>query len=125
MSYGFRFFDTQTYVKAGQVLSEPILWKGISRTLPVGSLDDISLTLPKDRSRKVDVRVKIDHPLVAPLAMGTIVGSLDIYDGEEKLTTRPLISLEEAPAGGWWKRAWDALHLFFLNMLGSDNFTYK
>ena len=125
LSYGFRFFDTQTYVKAGQVLSEPILWKGTDRTLPVGSLDDISLTLPKDRNRKVDVRAKIDHPLVAPLAMGTIVGSLDIYDGEKKLATRPLISLEEAPAGGWWKRAWDALHLFFLNMLGTENSPYK
>nr|WP_231987172.1 hypothetical protein [Pseudomonas prosekii] len=64
------------------------------------SLDDISLTLPKDRNRKVEVRVKIDHPLMDPLAMGTIVSSLEIYDGEKKLASRPLISLEEARAGG-------------------------
>ena len=85
----------------------------------------LPLSARRDELDMLAVRVKIDHPLVAPLAMGTIVGSLDIYDGEEKLTTRPLISLEEALAGGWWKRAWDALHLFFLNMLGSDNSTYK
>lgn len=120
LSYGFRFFDSQTYVKAAQVLSNPMLWKGEARTLPVGSLDDISLTLPKDRNRKVDVRVNIDHPLVAPIAMGTVVGSLDLYDGENKLATRPLIALEEAPAGGWWKRTWDTVRLFFLSMFGRD-----
>jgi len=123
LSYGFRFFDSQTYVKAAQVLSNPMLWKGEDRTLPVGSLDDIALTLPKDRNRKVDVRVNIDHPLVAPIAMGTVVGSLDLYDCDKKLVTRPLIALEEAPAGGWWKRTWDSLRLFFLNMFATEDAT--
>src|SRR5690606_20506188 len=53
---GFRCFDTQAYAKAGQVLANPMIWKGASRTLTVGLLDDISLTLPKNRDRKTETR---------------------------------------------------------------------
>lgn len=120
LSYGFRFFDTQTYVKAAQVLATPMVWKGEQSTMPVGVLDDISLTLPKNQNRKVDTRVIIDGPLVAPIVTGAVVGTLNLYDGEQKLASRPLIALDQAPAGGWWKRTWDTFRLFFLNLFGGE-----
>ncbi|WP_406642357.1 D-alanyl-D-alanine carboxypeptidase family protein [Pseudomonas californiensis] len=119
LTYGFRFFDTQTYAKATQVLANPLIWKGENRTLPVGLLDDLSLTLPKNPNRKTETRLTIDEPLVAPIAMGAVVGSLTLYEGDEKLATRPLIALEAQATGGWWSRTWDTLKLFFLNLFGA------
>lgn len=86
----------------------------------MGILDDISLTLPKDKDRKVETRMTIDQPLVAPIASGAVVGSVALYDGEQKLVTRPLIALQEEAIGGWWKRAWDSLRLFFLKTFNSE-----
>ncbi|UZJ59152.1 D-alanyl-D-alanine carboxypeptidase [Pseudomonas sp. KU26590] len=120
LAYGFRFFDTQTYAKAAEVLANPMIWKGEARTMPVGVLDEITLTLPKSRNRKVEPRLTIDQPLVAPIAMGTVVGSVTMYDGEQELVTRPLIALQEEAAGSWWKRAWDSVRLFFFNMLNTE-----
>lgn len=122
LTYGFRFFDTQTYAKAAEVMANPMIWKGEERTMPVGVLDEISLTLPKNKNRKVETRVTIDQPLVAPIALGAVVGSIALYDGEQKLVTRPLIALQEEAAGSWWKRAWDSLRLFFLKTFNSDGF---
>jgi D-alanyl-D-alanine carboxypeptidase (penicillin-binding protein 5/6) len=123
LTYGFRFFDTQTYAKAAEVMASPMIWKGEERTMPVGVLDDIALTLPKDKNRKIETRVTLDQPLVAPIALGAVVGSVSLYDGERTLATRPLIALQEEPAGGWWKRAWDSLRLFFLNTFNTDAWT--
>jgi len=120
LTYGFRFFDTQTYAKAAEVLANPMLWKGEARTMPVGVLDEITLTLAKSRNRKVETRLTIDQPLVAPIALGTVVGSVTMYDGEQKLVTRPLIALKEEVAGSWWKRAWDSIRLFFFNTFNTD-----
>lgn len=120
LTYGFRFFDTQTYAKAAEVMANPMIWKGEERTMPVGVLDDISLTLPKNKSRKVDTRVTINQPLVAPIALGTVVGSVALYEGEQKLVTRPLIALQEEATGSGWKCAWDSVRLFFLKTFHSD-----
>jgi len=121
LTYGFRFFDTQTYAKAAQVLANPMIWKGESRTLPVGLLDDLSLTLPKNVNRKTDIRLTINEPLTAPIALGAVVGSLTLFEGDQELATRPLIALQSQAAGGWWARTWDTVKLFFLDLFGATS----
>ncbi|MFJ2536058.1 D-alanyl-D-alanine carboxypeptidase family protein [Pseudomonas sp. NPDC087614] len=117
MGYAFRFYDTQTYKKAGEVLKTAALWKGEKRSIALGLLDDMTLTLPKNRHRKIETRIEIDGPLQAPIAMGTVVGKLELYDAGQLLGSRPLIALEDAEAGSWWKRWWDTTHLFFTQMI--------
>ncbi len=121
LSYGFRFYDTQTYTKAGQVLARPVLWKGEQRTLEVGLLDDISLTLPKNQNRKLETRLNLDDPLVAPIAQGAVVGSLELYEGDQKLASRPLIALQDGESAGWWIRTWDSLKLFIRGFFNSED----
>ncbi|UHC81464.1 D-alanyl-D-alanine carboxypeptidase [Pseudomonas sp. NIBR-H-19] len=116
LNYGFRFFETKTYQKGGQVLAQPRLWKGEKNVISVGLLDDVTLTLPKNSNRKVESRLHINNALEAPIAVGDIVGSYELYDGENKLVTRSLIALEAGEAGGWWTRIWDAFHLFFAGL---------
>ncbi|WP_095094436.1 D-alanyl-D-alanine carboxypeptidase family protein [Pseudomonas sp. Irchel 3A5] len=112
LTYGFRFYENQTFEKALQPLSRPRVWKGAENTLAVGVLDDITLTTPKG-SHKPETRVHIDAPLIAPVEEGAVVGSIDVFDGEQKLATRPLIALEGVEEGGWWTRWTDAVRLLF------------
>lgn len=117
MGYGFRFYDTKTYVEGGEILTESALWKGKQRSIALGLLDDLTLTLPKNTNRKVETRFEIDGPLEAPIAAGTIVGRLELYDDGRKLGSRPLIALEYEEAGTWWTRWWDTMHLFFFRII--------
>lgn len=117
MGYGFRFYDTRTYEKGGKKLIESELWKGKQRSIALGLLDDLTLTLPKNINRKIERRFEIFGPLEAPLAAGTIVGKLELYDDGKKLGSRPLITLEDGDSGARWKRWWDTMHLFFLKTI--------
>jgi D-alanyl-D-alanine carboxypeptidase (penicillin-binding protein 5/6) len=118
LTYGYRFYDTQTYQKAGQTLSTPMVWKADSRVLQVGLLDDVSLTLPKNPHRKTETRLHIDKPLVAPIAVGDVVGTYALYEGDRKLAERPLIALQATEPGSLLSRAWDSLRLFVGNLFG-------
>ena len=113
MGYGFRFYDTQTYKRAGKILMWSALWKGKERSIAVGLLDDMTLTLPKNKNRELETRMEIDGPLEAPIAIGAVVGRLELYDAGQKLGSQPLIALENGEPGNWWKRWWDTMHLFF------------
>ncbi|PKH39689.1 serine-type D-Ala-D-Ala carboxypeptidase [Pseudomonas sp. 43NM1] len=117
MGYGFRFYDTQTYKKAGEILTWSALWKGKNRSIALGLLDDMTLTLPKNKNRDLETRIEIDGPLEAPIAMGTVLGKLELYDAGQKLGSRPLIALEDGEPGNWWTRWWDTAHLFFTQMI--------
>jgi D-alanyl-D-alanine carboxypeptidase (penicillin-binding protein 5/6) len=118
LTYGFRFFDTQTYAKAGHVLATPMVWKAHEDALQVGLLDDVTLTLAKNPHRKTETRILINKPLVAPIAQGSVVGTLQLYEGDNRLAERPLIALESVEVGGWWTRAWDSLRLFIGDLIG-------
>ena len=117
MGYGFRFYDTKTYVEGGEILTESAFWKGKQRSIALGLLDDLTLTLPKNTNRKVETRFEIDGPLEAPIAAGTIVGRLELYDDGRKLGSRPLIALEYEEAGTCWTRWWDTMHLLFFKII--------
>lgn len=117
IGYGFRFYDTQTYKKAGEILTRSPLWKGKNRSIALGLLDDMNLTLPKNKNRELETRMQIDGPLEAPIAIGTVVGTLELYDAGHKLGSRPLIALEDVETGSWWKYWWDTTHLFFTQLI--------
>jgi D-alanyl-D-alanine carboxypeptidase (penicillin-binding protein 5/6) len=48
-----------------------------------------------------------------------VVGSYQVFDGEQRLVSRPLVALADVPAGGWWVRWSDALRLFIKHWLES------
>jgi D-alanyl-D-alanine carboxypeptidase (penicillin-binding protein 5/6) len=88
----------------------------MERTIAVGLLDDLTLTLPKNQNRKVETRLRIDTPLLAPIAIGTVIGTFDLYEGDQRLASRPLVALGAVEQGSWWTRGWDTVHLFFVGL---------
>jgi D-alanyl-D-alanine carboxypeptidase (penicillin-binding protein 5/6) len=111
LTYGFRFFETRNYQKAGQVLATTPVWKASRSTLQVGLLDDLNLTLPKNPGRKTMVHLHLNSPLIAPIAAGSVVGTYELFEGDNKLVERPLVALQAAEQGSWVTRIWDSLRL--------------
>ncbi len=113
LNYGFRFFETHRLYAAGKPLATPVLWKGAEPTIALGVGDDVVVTLP--RGRYGDLKASVDVParLVAPLAKGQKVGSLKVALDGKTLLEQPLIALADAPEGGFFKRLYDGVWMWF------------
>ena len=113
LNYGFRFFETHKLYAANKPLATPVLWKGATPTVGLGVGDDVLVTLP--RGRYGDLKASVDMParLVAPLQKGQKIGTLKVQLDGKTLVEQPLIALEEAPEGGFFKRLYDGTVMWF------------
>ena len=117
LNYGFRFFQNLRPLSAEVTLVEPRVWKGAAESLHAGVLESVVLTVPRERNA-ADISVTVDDQLEAPLSRGDVIGSVQVVRGGEVLFETPLLVLEDAPSGGFFKRLMDALILWFQNLFG-------
>ena len=116
LTYGFRFFETQTFYKAGQELVQAQVWKGTTRQVKAGLAQDLSLTLPKGQVKQLKASMVLEPQLVAPLKQGDVIGKVEVKLGEEVVHSADLIALEPVEEGGFFRRLWDSIRLFFYGM---------
>lgn len=113
LAYGFRYYETHSLYSAGDELSESKLWAGESDSFKLGIAEDVSLTIPRGKIKSLNAVMNIDEIVKAPVVKGQEYGEVVItLDGEELLRA-PLVALETVDEGGFFKRFWDAIMLFF------------
>ncbi|MGD8810568.1 MAG: D-alanyl-D-alanine carboxypeptidase family protein [Gammaproteobacteria bacterium] len=113
LNYGFRFYETRKLFSGGDEVSQSRVWKGASEVVSVGVSDDIYVTAPRGRDDALAANAQLEKQLVAPVAPGEVVGTLEIsYDGTLKRTV-PLITLGNVAEGSLWKRVVDGVELWF------------
>ncbi|HLI17791.1 MAG TPA: D-alanyl-D-alanine carboxypeptidase family protein [Rhodanobacteraceae bacterium] len=113
LNWGFNFYRTHKLYAAGQVLATPRLWKGQADTLELGIADDASVTIPRGQYDKLKATLEIPQRLIAPFKQGQQVGTLRVTFDGNPLVTEPLVVMKDAPEGGFFKRLWDAILLWF------------
>ena len=113
LNWGFNFYRTHTLYAAGQALATPRLWKGATNTLELGIAEDASVTIPRGRYDQLQATLEIPQRLVAPFTKGQRVGTLNVTFDGKPLVSEPLVVLQDAPQGGFFKRLWDAILLLF------------
>ena len=116
LNYGFRFFETLRPLDAGSTLSDGRVWKGQTQQVSLGVLQDVVLTLPRSTA-DVTTELVIDDPLIAPLAVGDIVGRVRLSRAGEPVTEVPLQVLEAVEPAGFFARLWDSIVLWFQQLL--------
>ena len=112
LNYGFRFFETLRLLGAGSVLSDVRVWKGQTQQVPLGVLRDVVLTLPRGTA-DVTTEIVMDDPLIAPLAVGDVVGRITLARAGESITEVPLQVLQAVESAGFFARLWDSIVLWF------------
>ena len=116
LNYGFRFFETQRSLNAGDVLSDARVWKGRSQQVSLGVLEDVVLTLPRSTAN-LTTEIIVDDPLIAPLAVGDVVGRVMLSRAGELVTEVPLQTLDAVEPAGFFARLWDSIVLWFQQLL--------
>jgi D-alanyl-D-alanine carboxypeptidase (penicillin-binding protein 5/6) len=117
LAYGFRYFETHQLYSQGQKLSDNQVWAGGADSVELGVEREIHLTIPRGKHDALKAVMNIDEVIKAPVTKGKEYGELVIsLDGEE-LLREPLIALQSIEEGGFFKRLWDAVALFFSQLL--------
>ncbi|MDR3148095.1 MAG: D-alanyl-D-alanine carboxypeptidase, partial [Treponema sp.] len=96
---------------------EPVqLWKGKQKELRPFVAETPDFTGPRDRGRQLYLSTLITDPLIAPLAAGQSVGTLILSDDSGELRRIPLLAAEDYEEGGFFRRVWDSIRLFFRDL---------
>ncbi|NQD91551.1 D-alanyl-D-alanine carboxypeptidase [Pseudomonas sp. CrR25] len=116
LTYGFRFFETRTFYQKGAELAQAQVWKGAARQLKAGLANDLTLTLPKGQLDKLQAGMTLNPQLIAPIQQGQVIGKVEVKMGEEVVHSADLVALETVEEGGFFRRLWDSIRLFFYGL---------
>jgi D-alanyl-D-alanine carboxypeptidase (penicillin-binding protein 5/6) len=116
LTYGFRFFETQTFYQKGTELAQAPVWKGTERQVKAGLADDLSMTMPKGEIKKLTASMTINPKLVAPIAKGDVIGQVDVKLDDKVVRTANLIAMDAVEEGGIFRRLWDSVRMFFYSL---------
>jgi D-alanyl-D-alanine carboxypeptidase (penicillin-binding protein 5/6) len=113
LNYGYSAYDTVRLFKANQSVQTPRVYKGAANTVQVGVKTDQYITVPRGMGDKVKPQFVLNEPLVAPIANGQQVGTVQIVADGKTLTQFPVVALQAVPQAGIGGRVWDSLLLMF------------
>ncbi len=116
LSYGFRYFKTHTIQAERDVLAEARVWGGTQESVALGVADSIVQTIYRGTEASFSTQITIDPVIKAPVLTGDQLGTLTVLKDGEELLVQPIVAKADVPAGGFFKRTWDAIKLFFWNI---------
>ncbi len=116
LNYGFRYYESEHLFRAGQELMTARVWGGQSEQISVGMTDDVFVTIPRGSRNSLESTVELDSVIKAPIKVGDELGQVKVSFNGEVLVDQPVLALTDVPEGGFFKRLWDAIKLFFVQL---------
>lgn len=120
LTYGFRYYETIPLYDANKSLNTVRLWGGSQDSLSLGIGEDVVITLPRGSREDLSAEMDVDSVIRAPVEKGQNLGELTVSRSDEVVYQGPLIALHKVEQGGLFTRLWDAIYLFFLQLLDGD-----
>jgi len=117
LNYGFRYYQSERLFSAGQELIKSPVWGGAANTLPVGVFENVYVTISRGARNQLESVVDLDSVVKAPVSAGDELGRIRVSYRGEVLVDQPVLALVDVVDGGFLKRIWDAVKLFFVQLL--------
>ncbi len=116
LNYGFRYYETERLFRAGQELVQAKVWGGQVDQVSVGMPEDVYVTIPRGSRNQLESSVDLDSVIKAPIKVGDELGRVRVVLDGETLVDQPVLALTEVSEGGLFKRLWDSIKLFFVQL---------
>lgn len=118
LTWGFRFFETVSPLKAGKDFASEPVWFGDADHVQLGVDRNVYLTLPRGRAKDLKASyVLTQNQLNAPLTKGQTVGTIDFRLDGKSIAQQPLVVLQDVRQGGLFSRLLDSLKLMFHRLM--------
>jgi len=111
LNFGFRFYETHEVFAAAEPVTSIQVFKGAVERLELGLAEPLVVTIPRGRYEDIDASMDIDAPVLAPIASGQALGTLELSLDGERIARRPLTSLQPVAEGGFLSRMLDSVRL--------------
>ena len=85
----------------------PRVYEGTVKTIELGAQNGVAVTVPRGEEGNVQTLTQINQKLVAPIAKGEVVGSVQFVLNGKILKQDPLIALNDVEPAGFFGRMWD------------------
>lgn len=118
LGYGFLFFEGKTFHKKGEVVTEVPLWKGAARTVKAGVAADLAVIVARGTVDTLSTRLVLEPRLIAPVAQGQVIGKIEVLQAESVVSRADIVAVENVEQGGFFRRMWDSIRLFFKGLFG-------
>ena len=118
LNYGFRFFETYTPYTAGEKFATNRIWMGDKEEVDLGILVETPITIPRGQRKNLKATFELDQQLTAPIAKGTVVGTLFLQLEGEDVAQYPLVTLQEVNEGSFFSKIVDYIKLLFNQFFG-------
>ena len=118
LEYGFRFFATQKVLNANQEYKKINIWGGVEKTIGLGVLEDVSITLPRTSFKDLTVNYNYSNNIQAPIEVGQKIGTLEIISNDEIVFSTNLVALDKIKSKGFFGRLWSKFVLWILSLFG-------
>ncbi len=113
LRYGFRFYETHKLYSAAKPLSTVRVWKGQSEKLPLGLAKELYVTIPRGEYKKLDARMQVQQPIIAPATKGKQYGTLNVKLDGQTVVAKPLVALQSVAEGDFFQQVVDDVKLWF------------
>ncbi|TKK22428.1 serine hydrolase [Pantoea agglomerans] len=119
LTWGFRFFETVTPIKADAPFAQQRVWFGDRSQVNLGVAKDAALTIPKGQMKNLKASFRLTTPqLEAPLKKNQVVGIIDFQLDGKTIEQRPLVVMQDVPEGGFFSRMIDFVMMKFNGWFG-------
>ncbi|MGC0932276.1 serine hydrolase [Pantoea agglomerans] len=119
LTWGFRFFETVTPIKADAPFAQQRVWFGDRSQVNLGVAKDAALTIPKGQMKNLKASFRLTTPqLEAPLKKNQVVGTIDFQLDGKTIEQRPLVVMQDVPEGGFFSRMIDFVMMKFNGWFG-------
>ena len=113
LNWGFRFFETHRLYEANKAISTQHVWKGGADEVRLGVAEPMLVSTPRGKYGQLKPSMDIPKTLVAPIAKGQKIGTVKVTLDGKVVAQRPLVALEAVEEGGFFKRLWDELMMWW------------
>lgn len=114
LTWGFRFFETVSPLKAAQQFASQQVWFGQKERVELGVNKDVYLTIPRGRAHDLNASYVLNtSELHAPLTKGQVIGMITFQMDGKTIEQRPLVAMSDVEEGGFFSRVIDYIKLIF------------
>ncbi len=118
MSYGFRYYRTETLYQQGEELKSVRVWKGVQEKMNLVVGEDVVMTLPRDARDNLDIELEVPTSFEAPIAAGQELGVVRISLDGKTIKKVPVVAESAIEEAGFFARLVDSIKMFFAELMG-------
>lgn len=105
--YGFKVIKPVAVANAGEVMAKPAVSGGVHPAVEAVAEKDLEVRLDPDDLPKLERRVEVHEPTVAPVKKGRKLGEAVYFLRGQELGRVNLVAGADVPRKGWHRQLWD------------------